>query len=530
MAILKSFFKYTESVFLSEPVLLLGILTISAALRFAAIKTIPSSLGYDEAYNGIDINEICRTGKWHIFYPENFGREGLFLNIQSLFVCYFGNTTWSLKIASGFFGILTVISVYFFAKIMYGRNIALWSALFMGTGFWHLIFSRTGFRAIMSPFFLSAGMLFLTKSFKNLTISEEKIEYTELNKKNNLNPLNVHQYLLAALGGIFYGLGFHSYIAYRISPLLVLYVFYYFYGKLQKYKREFFILAAVFCVSTFLTVLPLLLHFVNNPKDFFKRISDVNRFSFKLPIDIIRNIIITLLMFNFYGDSNWRHNIAHEPVLCFPAGVCFLLGIYDVVIKTYKKFLETQTKGPEIEHFGNRFLLFWFALFMVPAILSEGNPHSLRCIIMTVPTYIFAGIGAEKIREFLFHHFQQNYSNLLRICMLGFIIILVLNVTVQYFSNWAGNNDMNKFLTPRITNLALKIKENSMNANNYYILQQKSPNASEYSTECWVILRYLLNVKTTEELARNYGTYLISPDENITIPADAYFHNMTDIC
>jgi len=530
MTLLKFGLKCVNSIFLSEPFLFLGVLAISAVLRFALIKTIPNSLGIDEAFNGIDINEICRTGQWHIFYSTNFGREGLFLNIQSVFVCYFGNTTWSLKIASGIFGTLTVVSVYFLAKTVYGRNIALWSALFMGTGFWHLIFSRTGFRAIMSPFFLSTGMLFLVKSFENFAVSEENSKYTELSKENRHNQLTIYHYFLAVLGGIFYGLGFHSYIVYRISPVLVLFVFYYFYNKLQKYKREFLIIAAVFCISTFIAVWPLLLHFIRRPQDFFKRMSSFKKISLQYPIDVIDNIIITLLMFNFYGDSNWRHNIAYETILCFPAGVCFLLGIYEVLIKTYRKFFDTQTKGPEIEHFGNRLTLFWFVLFMVPSVLSFDNPHSLRCIIMTVPTYIFAGISAEKIRAFLFSNFQKSYPILLHICVFGFIIVLVLNVSVQYFSNWAGNTHLNEFLTPKITNLALKIKENNMNSSNYYILQRESPNAREGSTECWVLLRYLLNIKTTEELERNYGTYLISPNDNITIPTNANFYNMTDLC
>jgi len=56
-------------------------------------------------------------------------------------------------------------------KNSYGEKIGLLSAFFLATSFWHINFSRIGFRAIMAPFFLIWAVYFLIKSFnKSLSL------------------------------------------------------------------------------------------------------------------------------------------------------------------------------------------------------------------------------------------------------------------------------------------------------------------------------------------------------------------------
>src|SRR4051794_33622920 len=64
--------------------ILLAILLFAAFLRFFELPTVPRGIQVDEAMNGANILEIHETGRYQIFYPENNGREGLFINLQAL--------------------------------------------------------------------------------------------------------------------------------------------------------------------------------------------------------------------------------------------------------------------------------------------------------------------------------------------------------------------------------------------------------------------------------------------------------------
>ena len=140
---------------------LILILCLAAFLRFYQITTVPAGIQVDEAMNGSNILEILETGRVQVFYPENVGREGLFINIQAPFVYWFGNTPWALRIPSAIFGVLTVWGVYLLAGEMFSTSIGLLAAFFVATSYWHMHFSRVGLRAICAPFFLTWGLYFL---------------------------------------------------------------------------------------------------------------------------------------------------------------------------------------------------------------------------------------------------------------------------------------------------------------------------------------------------------------------------------
>src|SRR3989344_5234992 len=172
------------------------IILVAAFLRFYDIKTPPPGLWADEAMNGTNAIQALESGGWKVFYPENFGREGLFINIQALFVKAFGHEPWILRLPSAIFGLLTVLGLYFLTKELFFERVALFAAFFLATSFWHINFSRMGFRAIMAPFFLVWSFYFL---------------FLAMRKQKEW---------IFALAGLIFGLGAHSYIAYRAAPLI----------------------------------------------------------------------------------------------------------------------------------------------------------------------------------------------------------------------------------------------------------------------------------------------------------------------
>src|SRR3989338_2846982 len=99
--------------------LLILILAIAAFFRLWQIDAIPPGLYPDEAMNGNNALEALETGEFKIFYPENNGREGLFINMQAASLKIFGNKPLALRLPSILFGVLTILGLYFLTKILF---------------------------------------------------------------------------------------------------------------------------------------------------------------------------------------------------------------------------------------------------------------------------------------------------------------------------------------------------------------------------------------------------------------------------
>lgn len=408
---------------------LLLIIIIAIFLRFYQIREIPPGLYPDEAMNGNNALEAIRTGSYKVFYPENNGREGLFINIQAKFLKILlplnqnQPEPWMLRLPSAIFGTLTVLGVYFLTSSLFSKNVGLTSSFFLATSFWHINFSRIGFRAIMAPFFLVWGLYFLLLSLRNA-------------------GKNLKIILLAALGGIIYGLGGYSYIAYRATPLLILTIllFCWLKNKEKENRKKILISAFFFILSAIIVTAPLGLYFFKNPQDFFGRTTQVSIFSSLTPLkDLIINTAKTVGMFNFAGDWNWRHNYAGRPQLFWPVGIFFIIGIV-IGIKQILK----------INDLGFWILFFWMFLAALPVVISnEGLPHALRAILMIPPVFILAALGAhwtyEKTAEKLNNKkmlFAFPPSVILTAASYLLFAALIFEAYYTYFISWGKNENV----------------------------------------------------------------------------------------
>lgn len=403
-------------------------------LRLYNLPATPPGLYPDEAMNGNNGLEAIKTGNYKIFYPENNGREGLFINIQAFFLKFLipqnGNPEpWMLRLPSALFGIFTVIGVYFLTKELFknyhGEEIALLAAFLFATGFWHINFSRTGFRAIMAPAFLTWGLYFLLvalNKIKNLAVSI-----------NGVKNRNFKIIIFVILGGIFYGLGFHSYIAYRATPFLILIIFFLFFfaNKERAIRRKIMLSAFYFLLSTIIVIAPLALYFLNNPADFFGRTTQVSVFASQSPAkNLIFNIGKTAGMFNFRGDWNPRHNIAGRPILFWPIGIIFIFGLFFSIRGLFKNNVRITSL----------ILLSWLAIAALPVVISnEGIPHALRAILMAPPVFIISAAGG----IYLYDWFARkiNKRALFAVCSL-LLTALTFEAFYSYFYTWGQNNDV----------------------------------------------------------------------------------------
>ena len=89
-------------------ILLALILVWGAFLRLYRFTEVPPGLDHDEAINGCNVLEILQTHQFRVFYPENNGREGLYIGVLTPLVALVGNQAWVLRLPAAGFGILTV--------------------------------------------------------------------------------------------------------------------------------------------------------------------------------------------------------------------------------------------------------------------------------------------------------------------------------------------------------------------------------------------------------------------------------------
>src|SRR5262249_18788009 len=254
--------------------LLVGIVSIAAFLRFWHLDSVPPGVFRDEAINATQGWTAAQGGNFgfKIFYPENNGREGLWINVVGLTEHVFGPNEFSLRFCSGIVGTFTVLGILLLAhELVLSDSIAFLSAFFVATSFWHLNFSRICFSAIMVPMFTTWGLWFLLRAWRASSQSSPP----------GLNRFRLIPYALfnAVAGGMLFGFGFYSYIAYRLAPLIALIFCAVFWFRYAESRKQFLALAGLWFVTTFATALPIAIYFLHSPYEFWSRAREISVFS-----------------------------------------------------------------------------------------------------------------------------------------------------------------------------------------------------------------------------------------------------------
>jgi len=404
------------------------ILALAFFLRVWRLEMLPPGLYPDEAINGNEAFQALKTGKFELFYPENNGRESLFIWLLAVSFSAFGVSIWSLRIVPAFMGFLTVVGFFLLGKELFSQglgnesqaeNISLAASFFLAVSFWHINFSRIVFRAIMFPLVMVFSFYFLLKGLRRSVLEgkTDKKAYCDVIK-----------------GGIVFGLGFYTYTSFRmIAVLLLALLFLWFWIAREKGRmKDFFLLSLSNLLSIGLIVLPLAIYFAANPGTFMGRASQVLVFSQDNPIKIfLKNLFLYLGMFNFHGDGNWRHNLAGAPELFWPVGILFLAGI----VLALRKGVEAFNRKDWLPFSTYLFLFLWFFITLSPGILtSEGAPHALRTIGAIPAVYLFCGLSALFIFQWLWK--SRRARKLVTVSSCFFLFMVAMFQFNKYFFQW----------------------------------------------------------------------------------------------
>ncbi len=425
---------------------LIAVLLVAAFFRFFLLTSIPPGIHPDAATNAVDAYHAWRDSDRKVFFENNYGREGLFINIISYFFQFFGPGYFVYKLPGAIIGILSVLGMYFLAKEAARKKLAgIFAAFFAAVSFWIIIFDRTGFRAALSLLAVIWTAYFFLKALR----------------KNKWRDY--------ALAGLFLGIGLNTYITFRLMPFVLVFGIIYklilerkirkiSWGKIMFLHKNFLWVVII----SFLASLPLFIYFAQNTDLLIGRSSDVSVFNQSRSFTLLAlSTVSNLAMYNFFGDPNWRHNFSTEPILDPLQGLLFILGAIIAVRYLFKK--QERQKPEEITSLKANyfFMIILFAMMFIPAGISYspgGIPHALRAIDTAPVVFFFTALGLTAVYYKLEISLWRNKKALLLLICLIFSY-LALNTFSRYFLRWGLNERVRHEFSEDFTNLSRFINE-----------------------------------------------------------------------
>ena len=488
----------------NKSALLIASATIFFAVffRFWHIQQTPPGMWRDEAVNAIDGMRIIENQELELFLPGyGGGRESLFIYFVGISTKIFGeNQPWAARLPSAVFGVLGVVGIYLFAKELYGHNIALFSAYFLAISFWHTVFSRIAFRAILLPMILCFSFSFLIKGIRQ----ERVINYI--------------------FGGVLFGLGFYTYIPYRIMPLVLVICLPLFVlskkqsqGKMRAtYQGVLAFFGAALTVS-----LPLGLYFLRNTAYFGERIGGLSVFNLENPwMRLLWNTFKTFMMFISNGDMNPRHNLPGRPQLSLPESIFFLIGLMLLFIQLQqgvraKDWWKAATSSVVLSLWG---------LMLVPAIVShEGIPHALRSLGSIAPTYIIIGLGLSFILNALWGKLKTiPFGHVLILVSLAGVLVGTAFINFQdYFDVYASHPEVEEGFLVHYVEIGEFLNQVPQGVEKFVVLnigrisdltdRQASINTIRFITSQDPTVHFIQEDDLVSEIVHPNGDYVIIP-------------------
>ncbi|MBE7468232.1 MAG: hypothetical protein DPW09_14550 [Anaerolineae bacterium] len=294
--------------------LLVFILGLAVFMRLWQIDHLPFGTWYDEAISGLQGVRWNNDPAYRPQFEENNSGQHIFLFATAL--RWFGQNTTAIRLVSVVLGLAGVGAAYLFGSELRGLRLGLILAFFVAVARWHVNFSRIAMPGIDTPFAEFLTLFFLLRLWR----------YGRLRD--------------AAGAGVALGLGLSFYSAFRLF-VLALALFALLIGLMdwkqwwtrRKEKQSWRNLGAhlaMLSLAVGLTALPVIHFALNNPTDFWARVQKTSIINRRDEPDLgkalWRSTHQHLLMFNFQGDRNGRHNLPGEPMLDPAMGVLFVLG------------------------------------------------------------------------------------------------------------------------------------------------------------------------------------------------------------
>lgn len=413
--------------------LMVASLLLATLLRTSQLTEIPPGLHYDEAANAILAGDIGLRGQLPIFITSYTGKEVLFFYAAGALMRLVGPSVFTLRLAAALLGILTIAATYWLGReLLADRRVAVIAAGLLAVSFWHVVFSRLGFRAVSQPLLQALAVAALFRGMKN-----------------------ERQWRWFVLAGALLGLTAYTYLAARIFPIpLGLALLPFLFGQGRQRTRWARVTGTVFVAL--LVLAPLLYTFWLNPDAFWVRIQQVGGLEAagRSGLDsYLSTFIRSLGMFFLVGDPYWRFNIPGRPLFNWLWGGLLVAG-WIVALWRWRRWWYDWQKSAVL-----LLLIVPFAMILPTALaVEEIVPSNLRAIGLIPFIFYLPAQGLVTLLEQVFDLVRRpgeqvtaflRYLNVLEgyDVNYAFVVLLILllgaaETTRAYFQEYGQRSDL----------------------------------------------------------------------------------------
>jgi sugar lactone lactonase YvrE len=345
-----------------EWLIMAGLLLVALALRFVNLDSVPPGLWFDEAQNGVVARGLLAPGAAHLtFIAEHTQMGALYFYLLGFVQKVLGEGVWQLRVLPALAGALIAPMLYLLAARLYGWRAGLAAGGLVAVSAWNITLSRIG---LVSMF----------------TVALDVAAYLCV-----MQALRTGRLAYYAAGGVLLGLGLQMYYVARLVPVVLLVLLaHLLITERMRLVRAVRAGALVFVLSVALAFLPVAVFAVQHPDVYNSRISTVSIFSQEggngRPDAFWLSLSKHLLMFNFLGDMNGRHNLPGRPMLDWLTAALFFGGLASCLLRVWRW------------HYF--FPVAWFMAAISGGVLSLlfEAPQAHRTIENSVVTALIAGI------------------------------------------------------------------------------------------------------------------------------------------
>jgi hypothetical protein len=306
---------------------LLAILAIALFLRLYKFPSIPFGTWYDEAVAGLDARRVLQDASYQPIFWESMNHPAHHLYLFALAMRLFGDNILALRTVSVLFGIGTVLAAYLFGREYGGRRWGLLFAFLVTTMRWNINFSRIAMNSIDVPFFAFLTLYFALRAARSRMASLSDLAGT----------------------GLVMGLGICFYTGFRLFSLALLFFAsgWLLWHVISHNKaapitddaeilngltvRHLLLGLGVFALATWISLMPVAQFAALHQDTFWQRTQTVSIFTNRDEPNLAKALTDSaqkhLLMFNYKGDNNGRHNLPAAPMLEKLSAILFALGI-----------------------------------------------------------------------------------------------------------------------------------------------------------------------------------------------------------
>jgi hypothetical protein len=348
---------------LAVAVLLVG---AAGALRVYRLAELPPGLWVDEALNGVQAVQIAQTGQPLVALPAEDVRTGVgaaYVDVAGLAFALFepDDGPYALRAVAAAIGTVGVAALAALAWALFGPRAALASAAWLAVSQWHLNYSRWGEMPIMSSVAETLMVFGLVVGFR---------------------ARGWRSWVGFLTAGLCAGAGIYTYQTFRLFAVLAGAV-----GSWLAVRHAGAIAAHRWAIATavalaLLVAVPMLRYAVGAPEAFGERAQGTIIFGRDdWREQFADSVPRSLLAFQMLGDDNPRHNLPFAPLLSPVAGLLASIGLVACLARWRR--------------LSYAIVPLWFAIAMVPAMITLEAPHASRMLDAIVPVALMIGVAVD---------------------------------------------------------------------------------------------------------------------------------------